>query len=78
MNEAVEKVRRLRLLCEDCYLNQGGMAGQAMTDWTCDKCKGQHIAGSTATPKICKGCALTHGLCEDCGVKKHIYQEKEG
>jgi hypothetical protein len=77
MNEAVAQVKKTRLLCEDCFLNQGGMAGQAITQWDCAICNGQHVAGSTATPRVCKGCAITHGLCEDCGVKKHIYQEAE-
>lgn len=76
MNEAIEKVKKTQLLCENCYLNQGGFGGQAITDWICDICKGQHKAGSTATPSICKDCALRTGLCEDCGINKHIYQEK--
>lgn len=74
--EAIEKVKRVKLLCEDCWMNQGGFAGAAMTDWTCEICKGQHIAGSTATPAICKGCALAFGLCEDCGKKDHIYKKE--
>lgn len=72
--EAIEQVKRAKLLCGDCYLLQGGMAGQALTNWDCQKCAGHHISGSTATNSLCKGCAIATGLCEDCGVEKHIYQ----
>lgn len=72
--EAIEQVKRAKLLCKDCYLLQGGMAGQAITEWYCQQCGGKHMSGSTATNSLCRWCSMVSGLCEDCGVKKHIYQ----
>lgn len=58
------------MLCEECKkLNAMGgfMCGQAFTDWTCHNCNNIFTHHNTATPKICKECSETYGLCEECG-----------
>lgn len=75
---AVDRVKKLELLCETCFSRLGSRwGGAAMTSWNCKKCNGGHVAGSTNHNSVCNGCALTYGLCENCGHNQHMYQ-KEG
>lgn len=75
VTEAIEILRNTKLLCKDCWFHQGGFAGQMITEWICDRCGGKHRHHNTATPKICKDCAIKLNLCEYCGDKDHIFKD---
>jgi hypothetical protein len=60
--------RRAKGECAPCfYLRSRRLGGAAMTTWHCGLCATPDTAGSTATPKLCAGCAQTHRLCTWCG-----------
>ena len=55
------------MICKKCLMDRCYIAGQAFTEWTCQKCGETFIHHNTNTPKICKMCSEEYNLCEQCG-----------
>jgi hypothetical protein len=53
--------------CRWCFYVGHGLAGQALTEYTCACCQTEQVHGNTAVPKLCMGCAEGLGACVRCG-----------
>lgn len=53
--------------CLFCFYFGHGMAGQAMTEYTCKGCDKEQMHGNTAVPKLCASCAKDMDACRRCG-----------
>ena len=64
-----KKDRIKKCECKICFYQTGGrIGGAAMTDRECAFCGEVMHFGSTATNKMCQGCATKAGLCKICGA----------
>jgi len=65
-------VRQTEALCPLCYYESGRIGGSAMTTTSCSICEKEIHFSNTCTDKLCKTCALGHGLCMHCGAMVNL------
>lgn len=54
--------------CMRCMMDKG-IAGQAFTKFTCEKCGKEAYHHNTNTPRFCDKCSEKYNICERCGEK---------
>ncbi len=72
-----KEARQAALRCVMCWY-QGGIAGQAFTNYTCVGCGARSQHHNTNTPVLCPSCAGNKALCQNCGAQReyHLIEPK--
>lgn len=70
MKTDVYKEKRIKeqKCCNCYYLKNGGLVGQAFTDYECGSCEGTFSHPNTGVPAVCEKCSKDHQLCRKCGA----------
>jgi hypothetical protein len=66
-HDSQQKIRLHRQRCRACFYLDVRIGGDALTPFDCAACGRQDIAPSTATPRLCAECAVSHAWCQECG-----------
>jgi hypothetical protein len=74
--EAKERIRSH--MCRWCfYAGRQRLVGQALTDYTCAKCRSTSTHANTGVPVLCEICAGRCKLCKQCmGDREGIVRKK--